>query len=308
MGDVHHMPQDIGTIINKGFGTWTRNLNISLPFILNFGISGLLALIAFVVFVVVFVMPELSSIGLDPANISPEQMVSILSSVAVDHTMLIIAGSVTIMVIMMFIQSYFIAGAIGMSKVATETGDAHFNDMLFYGNQNAVNLFLTSILLALIMFAGIIFVVPGVLALEDLSMLLSNPEESAASSVLLAFGFFAWVLYILVASVILSIVKYTLVVENHDPISALEAGFRFFMGNKLEIFLMWLILISISVFVGIIGEGISSVPVISTIWTFTDIVISIAVIPPLTTIWWTRLYLSRTGRKLYDVSELLDYS
>ena len=308
MGDVHHMPQDIGTIINKGFGTWTRNLNISLPFILNFGISGLMALMAFIVFVAVFVMPELSSIGLDPANISPEQMFSILSSVAVDHTMLIIVVFVTIMILMMFIQSYFIAGAIGMSKIATETGDTHLNDMLSYGNRNVVNLFLTNILLALIMLAGIVFIVPGILSIENFNMLLSNPEETVASSVLFAFGFLVWMLYILVASIVLSIVKYALVVEDLDPISALETGFRFFMGNKLDIFLMWLILISISVFVGIIGEGISLVPVISTIWTFTDIVISIAVIPPLTTVWWTRLYISRAGRNMYDVNELLDYS
>ena len=307
MGDVYHMPQDIGTIINKGFGTWTRNLNISLPFILNFGINGLLAIVAFIVFVAVFVMPELSSIGLDPANISPEQLLSILSSVAADNAILIIVGFVTIMILMMFIQSYFMAGAIGMSKVAMEAGDANLNDMLFYGNKNVVNLFLTSILLALIMFAGVIFVVPGVLALDSFNMLLSNPEETAASSALFVFGFFVWMLYILIASIILSIVKYTLVVENLDPISALETGFRFFMGNKLDIFLMWLILISISIFIGIIGEGISSVPVLSTIWSFTDIVISIVVIPPLTTIWWTRLYLSRTGRKMYDVNELLDY-
>ncbi len=301
------MQQDIGTIINKGFGTWTRNLNISLPYILNFGINGLLALMAFVVFVAVFVMPELSSIGLDPANISPEQMLSILSSVAVDHMMLIIAGIAFIMILMMFIQSYFTAGAIGMSKNAMETGDTHLNDMFFYGNQNVVNLFLTSILLALIMFAGIIFVVPGVLAVENLSMFLSNPEETAASSVLLGIGFLAWMLYILVASIVLSIVKYALVVGNLDPMSALEIGFRFFMGNKFDILLVWLILISISVLIGIIGEGISSVPVLSTLWTFADIAITVAVIPPLTTIWWTRLYLSRTGRNIHDVSELLDY-
>lgn len=307
MGDAYHMPQDIGTIINKGFGTWTGNLNISLPFILNFGINGLLALMAFVVFVVAFVMPELSSIGLDAANISPEQMLSILSSVIVDNTILIIVGFAIIMTLMMFVQSYFMAGAIGMSKVAMEAGAANLNDMLFYGNKNVVNLFLTSILLALIMFVGVVFVVPGVLALDSFNMLLSNPEETAASSALFAFGFFVWMFYILIVSVILSIVKYTLVVENLDPISALETGFRFFMGNKLDIFLMWLILISISIFIGIIGGGIGSVPVLSTIWSIVDFVISIAVIPPLTTIWWTRLYLSRTGRKLYDVDELLDY-
>ena len=301
------MSQDIGAVISKGFDTWTKNLNISLPFILNFGINGLLALVAFVIFIVIFVMPELSSMGLDPVNISPEQMISVLSSVVIDHMMSIIAGFIVIMILMMFIQSYFMAGAVGMSKVAAETGDAQLNDMLLYGNQNVVNLFWTNILLALIILAGIIFVVPGVLAVEDLDLILSNPEETAGSSIIFAVGFLAWMLYILVASIILSLVKYALVVEKLDPIGALEVGIRFFMGNKLDVFLMWLILISISVLIGVIGNAISSVPVVSTLWSFADIVISIAVIPPLTTVWWTRLYLSRTGRKLYDVNELLNY-
>lgn len=301
------MSQDIGTVISKGFDTWTKNLNISLPFILNFGINGLLALVAFAIFVVVFVMPELSSIGLDPVNISPEQMIGVLSSVVIDHMISIIAGFAVIMIAMMFIQSYFMAGAVGMSKVAAETGDAHLNDMLLYGNQNVVNLFWANILLALITLAGIVFVVPGVLAVDDLGLILSNLEETAGSSILFAAGFLVWMLYILVVSIVLSLVKYTLVVEKLDPISALEVGIRFFMGNKLDVFLMWLVLISISVLIGIIGSAISSVPVLSTLWSFADIVISIAVIPPLTTVWWTRLYLGRTGRKLYDINDLLDY-
>ena len=39
---MSQMQEDIGTIINKGFGTWTRNLNICIPFVLNFVLNGLL--------------------------------------------------------------------------------------------------------------------------------------------------------------------------------------------------------------------------------------------------------------------------
>ncbi|HJH31199.1 MAG TPA: hypothetical protein C5S50_03210 [Methanosarcinaceae archaeon] len=306
--DTDHMQQDIGTIISKGFKTWTRNLNISLPFILNFGITVLIALVAFVVFIVVLVVPKLSSMNIDPKNILPEQMLGILSSVVVDHMILIIAGFVIIMVLMMFIQSYFIAGAIGMSKVAMETGDTHLKDMYHYGNKNAVNLFWINVLITLITFAGIIFVVPGVLVMEDLNMFLSNTEETVASSILFIVGFLVWILYIIIVTIILSIVNYALVVENLDPISALETGFRFFMSNKFDILLMWLVLIAISIFIEIIGIGINLVPVLSILWIFIDIIISIAVIPPLTTVWWTRLYLSRTGRKMYDINEFVEYS
>lgn len=298
------MQQDIGTIISKGFATWTRNLNISLPFILNFGISVLLILVASIVFVAVFVMPEFSAMDLDSANILPEHMIGVLTSIAVDHIMIIIAGFILIMVLLMFIESYFTAGAIGMAKIAMKTGDTHLSDMYLYGNKNAVNLFWTNILLILIMFAGIVFVVPGILVIENINVILSNPAETAASSILLLIGFLVWILYLIILSIILSIVRYALVVENLDPISALETGYKFFMNNKLDVLLMWLILISISFLISIISEIISSMPVLPTLWTFINIVLSIAVIPALTTIWLTRLYLIRTGEKMHDTAEL----
>jgi hypothetical protein len=40
-----NMVEDIGKIISNGFGTYTKNLNICVPFILDFFISVLLALL-----------------------------------------------------------------------------------------------------------------------------------------------------------------------------------------------------------------------------------------------------------------------
>ncbi len=300
------MQQDIGTIISKGFTTWTRNLNISLPIILNFGISVLLIMVTFVAFVVFFVMPKFPAMDLDPANILPEHMIGILSSVVVDNIIIIIAGFIVIMVLITFIESYFLAGAIGMAKIAMKTGDTHLSDMYLYGNKNAVNLFWTNILIMLIIFAGIIFVVPGVLVMGNLNEILSNPDETAGSLILFLIGFLVWIFYIMIVTIILSIVKFALVVENLDPISALETGYKFFMNNKLDVLLMWLILIAISLFFSIISESISSVPVLSTLWTFINVVLSIVIIPTLTIVWWTRLYLIRTGRKIYDTAEMYD--
>jgi hypothetical protein len=301
------MQEDIGTIINKGFGTWTRNLNICIPFVLNFVLNGLLMAVAFTIFVGLFVVPELSSAGLDPELISPEQMIEIFSSLFSEQIWTIIAGFIVIIPLMMLIQSYFTAGAIGMSKNAAESGNTDLKEMWQSANQNVFNLFLTKVLIALITLTGIVFIVPGVLAVEDFDLLLANPTEAAGSMVLLTIGLLIWMLYIIAVNVMLSISEYALVVDKLDPITALETGFKFFLNNKFDVVLLWMILVALSVFITIIGEFVSSIPAFATIWTFLDLAISIAVIPPLTTIWWTRLLLNRSGRKMYDPTELLMY-
>jgi len=257
------MAEDIGTILNKGFNTWTRNLNICIPFVLNFVISALLVAVAFLIFVGVFILPELTSTGLDPATISPEQMMDIFSSVFTGHLWIIIAGVILIIPVMMFVQAYFTAGAIGMSKSAAETGNTELKEMWQSANQNAVSLFFTNILISLITLAAV--------------------------------------------HIMLSVAEYALVVDKLDPISALETGFKFFINNKFDVFSLWLIIIALSFFITIIGEMMNSVQLLAAVWTFADLVISIVIIPPLTTIWWTRLWLNRTGRKLYDHGELLTY-
>ncbi len=301
------MQEDIGTIINKGFGTWTRNLNICIPFVLNFVLNGLLMAVAFTIFVGLFIVPELSSAGLDPELISPDLIVEIFSSVFSEQIWAIIAGFIVIIPLMIFIQSYFTAGGIGMSKNAAETGNTHLKDMWHSANRNVFNLFLTNILIALIMLAGIVFIVPGALAVEDLDLLLANPTEAAGSMIWLTIGLLIWMLYIIAVNVMLSISEYALVVDKLDPITALETGFKFFLNNKFVVLFLWIILVALSVFISIIGEFVSSTQVFATIWTFVDLVISIAVIPSLTTIWWTRLLLDRSGRKMYDTTELLMY-
>jgi len=301
------MAEDIGTILNKGFNTWTRNLNICIPFVLNFIISALLVAVAFLIFVGVLILPELTSTGLDPATISPEQMMDIFSSVFTGHPWIIIAGVILIIPVMMFVQAYFTAGAIGMSKRAAETGNTTLKEMWRSANQNAVNLFFTNILISLISLAGIVFIVPGALVTRDFSMLLTDPTQASGSILLLVTGFLIWMLYILAVHIMLSVAEYALVVDNLDPISALETGFKFFINNKFDVFSLWLIMIALSFFITIIGEMMNSVQLLATVWTFADLVISIVIIPPLTTIWWTRLWLDRTGRKLYDHGELLTY-
>jgi len=46
------------------------------------------------------------------------------------------------------------------------------------------------------------------------------------------------------------------------------------------------------------------IPIINIIWIFVSLSISLFILPPLTTVWWVRLYMTRTDKKIY-FSELL---
>jgi len=78
----------------------------------------------------------------------------------------------------------------------------------------------------------------------------------------------------------------------------------FFKKNKSDVFLLFMTILLISIALIIIDQVLGSISIINTIWGFINLIITWIVIPPLTTIWWVRLYMDRTGRKLY-IDDLL---
>ena len=49
----------------------------------------------------------------------------------------------------------------------------------------------------------------------------------------------------------------------------------------------------------IIDMAMGNVPILGSLWSFVNFFINILVIPPLTTLWWVRLYMSGTGKTIY---------
>ena len=78
------MPEDIGTIINKGFKTWVRNLNICVPFILNSVVGGALFFFFFSVIGIMLLGPELAS-GVDPSLLPPEELFGIMADAVLEN-------------------------------------------------------------------------------------------------------------------------------------------------------------------------------------------------------------------------------
>ncbi len=301
IGRSRHMHEEFGTILNRGFKSWVRNLNICIPFILNFLINLILYFLFFGLMGILLFTSGTGSV-IDPASLSNEEIFSMMWEGLSENLALSVFLFIGFFLFAMFVQSFFTAGAIGMAKKASETGDTVLSDMLVSGSKNIFRLFQAVLLIALILLIGVVFIVPGALAVGDLSMLLENPEASVDGVAALAIGVVLWVAYIIVINLVLSLTTYALVIDELGPLEALSAGFGFFMNNKLDVFFIWIISIGLALINSFVGEFAGSGGIL--IAAVTSLV-PIAVLQPLTAVLWTRLYLARKGKKLYNPSELL---
>lgn len=291
------MHEDMSTLLNRGYGTWTRNMVIAVPFILDLMATFLFSIFAIILFVIVFVMPEIASSTVAD-NVPPEVYLEILSSLLKENLLLFIAGTLFLLIMFLLIGSFFEAGAIGMCHHALLSGDTSVGQMWTSARHHVLNLLLAKTLVGLIIMAGVIFLVPGVLSSGGLETLATDPTSTG--SILIALGAMAWFLYALVAGILLFFVEYALVVDDLDPISSLEKSLEFFRENKTGVIAIIGIIVAISLALEIFGSAISSVEALANVWSLVYLFISVLVIRPLTTIWITRMYIDRTGKELYS--------
>ena len=232
------MVEDIGKIISNGFGTYKKNLNISIPFILNFFISILLVvLLASFGFAGIF-GSSLSKIE----NVkTPEDLISILFPLIAQNIMEIVILFLIIFLLVFFIGAYFTSGAIGMAIQATESGKSSLSAMRDSGKKNFVNMFFAEILFGLLSLVGIVFIVPGAMKI-DLSQM-STSANTGAFALLLG-GFLLWVAYIVILSILLAVFRYALVADNLGPLESITTSLSFFKKNKSDVFLLFVFVLS----------------------------------------------------------------
>jgi hypothetical protein len=285
--------EDIGKIISNGFETYSKNLSLCIPFALNAVITGILAVIVFGFGFLYLFGSSLSALG---SASTPQAAAAILLPVITRHFYEIVILVIIYFLVFLFFQSFFMAGAIGMAQKATETGKSDLSTMIEAGKKNVMNLYLAEVLVGLLALAGIVFIVPGAMRI-NLDQLLS--EANASAVLLLTGGVFVWAIYIAILSLFLAVFSYALVIENLGPVDGIVAGFGFFKAHKFDVFLLWVV-IGIILIVLMIADAIfGGIPVLNIIWQFASLIINFLVIPPLTTLWWVRLYMTRIGKKLY---------
>jgi len=276
--------EDVGDLIGKGFKIWKSNLNMCVPFLLNllFSILAMVPLVAAFLAILGF-SGDLQSLD----SITSEELLSRLEE------SLFTLGIVFVLVIlvMALISAFFTAGAIGMAKEALETGKSTIGAMWSAGREHFLNMFIVTLLTGIIVVAGVAFLLPGVI------YLLPSFDPSPETIGLLVAGIMLLIIYAVIVSLLLALAPYALVADSIGAVDSIKASVGFFMQNKFDVFVLWLVVVAISTGLQMIGNSVSTGDTV----TFQPLsivtgLINLLVLLPLSTLWWTRLYMSRTGK------------
>ncbi|OPY52009.1 MAG: hypothetical protein A4E48_01299 [Methanosaeta sp. PtaU1.Bin060] len=282
--------ENVGDLIGRGFRTWMGNLNLCIPYLLDVVLSLLIIVPITAAFAGSFA-------PLENLNMTGVEDVQEQFPILMDTLPALIGAFLLLIILLSLISAFFISGAIGMARQALETGEATLGAMWSSGRKNFVNMFLTNIIAGIITVAGLLFLIPGMVLLPRPL----QPEPQAMG--LLLIGFILLILYALVISLVLAAAPYALVVGSTGPIEAVRASVKFFSYNKFDVFVIWLVILAISLGLQMIGGAISTgnsgvfqpLPILTG-------VVNLLVLSPLSTVWWTRLYMDRTG-KLTDIGD-----
>jgi hypothetical protein len=269
-------------------------LKISVPFILSVIIIGIIW-IAYMFLFIAAVVPSVAPLMAEP-------VISDIIEAITPHIVYLGGGFAILLIISSLIEVFFTAGAIGMAKDVALNGRTSYEEMINSGKTHFFNYFLLQILFYLIILTGVVFVLPGILQVGDLT----NPDAIMQNLLVLGVGFLLWITYGIAVSIILAVSYYALVVDNLGPIQALKTGYRFFLNNKAAVVILWLLTIVVVVALNSLGTLFASFEYLSIVWSVISTVLSIVVIPAVFTIWWTFLYMGKTGRDARDPKKLDD--
>ena len=282
------MVEDLGKILGKGFNTWKDNLNICLPFVFNVAISGVLSFLI-IGTALLITMPSLFSYFnyYDEFGSLPGPIFEILPEIFQNLAPIFIAAILTIILIF-FITAFFTSGAIGMAKEATISGRVDFSVMSEYGRKKFINLFFANLIVGLILSIGLVFLIPGIFFILPYISTFSGglPDIIIIRTIItFAMGFLCMGIYMVIIGIIFSLTPYAVVIDDLGAVEGVKKGFRFFMNNKIDVFSLFIIVFV----VGMVAGAFGSIPYIGGVITMA---ISAIIIQPLSTVWWTRLYLS----------------
>jgi hypothetical protein len=285
------MPENIESILKNGFDAWKKNLNICIPFILNIIGIAILAVVTALVAIATIMGPLMP---MSVEEVTPWLLLGQIRPMAG----IIVLLFIVFIILAGLISAFFSAGAIGMAKKANKGKSATLSDMVEHGKKSFISVFFADIIVFLIALIGLIFVIPG-LRYTPIDVLLADPLSDS----LLAGCIFAFVLYTLIVSVVFVAVKYVIVIDNIGAIQGIKKGVGFFWDNKLSVLMLWIVMMAISIGLYIVSWAVEKIPYIMHVWPIIDPIIAIVIIAPLTIVWWARLYIDRTEKRVAKVEE-----
>jgi len=311
---------EIGKVLREGFDIWKRNLNICLPFVFSTLLSFIFVIFIFGAALLVATpslfplleklpqeaqFPQAHTPTPPTPPIPPEVASQIISEFARNWGILLVACIISA-IILLFINAYFVAGAIGMAKEAHLKGETSLSDMIYYGSKKFLSLLGADIIVGLIALLGLIFLIPSIVFILPYLPYITPSTDAVPRELMLTFfallliGIVLFAIYALIISIIFALTRYAVVIEDLRAVDGVKTAFKRFLEHKLDVFLMWLIVtiigVGISFAADLFGNLInllSGVPVGSLI----GIIVSLIVVQPLTVVWWSGFYLRLTPPK-----------
>lgn len=285
---------DIFKLLKEGFILWRNNLRICIPFIWAAALSIIISLTILLILTFNVFAPIISIYLTDPAKItSTDVLGGILQSVA-KMLIPIIMGVVVIIISLLVIYSFFTAGAIGMIKELLQTGETDTSTMWNYGKRKMISVLGANVILGLLAAIGFIFLIPGFLSFISFFSSYQSIEAMSSSTsfrmlgglLFFLLGISLMVIYIACISIIFALVQYAIVIDDLQAFEGIKKGFHvFWHGNKINVFSMWIIILLLSVPLGVV----QNIPWIGFI---VYLILLVILWAPLTTIWWSKLYLT----------------
>ncbi len=286
----------LSDVLKNGAETWKQNPVLCMPFLLIFFCQILF--LAFLLLGLAAVIGTDTIAGIQSQVSEIAQMVQYSGTLPIEEMSelrrtiapfanIFIAAAIILVIGWALIQAFFSAGAIGMARTATMTGTTRTRDLLPHAMQSGLNLFFAGIVIMLMFLVGIVFLLPGV-------FIIMVTDNILVQAIIMFIGFIFLFLYMVVLSIGLAPVKYAIVVNNAGPIEGIMSGWSFFSDHKMDVFLMWLLMIVISTILGVAGQIFYINPIFVMVWQFVGTLINLVIVMPLITVWWTRLYISRT--------------
>lgn len=297
--------ESIGSLFMRGYGTWRGNLNICIPFLLMYmaRIIYTIIILAGVAFVVgVDIIEMLSESMGELATIQdPQAQMAVMESMRQTMTPFLsvfIAAGIVLVLGLELIYSAFRSGAYAMVYKALQYNRTGFADMVDSVRVNTLNMYFASILRFLLIIAGIAFIVPGGVLLQ-LSGGGAGTMAEVIGWMLFLVGFIFWGFFMVFVTIALTEMDFILVAESLRPVDAIKRSYRFFVANKGDVFMVWLVLLSIGIVYSTIMNVFSVIPFVGTVIYVIDMFVATVVILPLFSIWWMRLYMVRSGKEIY---------
>lgn len=289
--------ESINELLGRGFSLWRSNLNLCIPHLLGF-FFAMIALFAGLIAVIFSGLMPLEGLNettlqdMQEGQMLSNQMEEYLEGLQSSDLMQIALAVLAIFILVALIDSFFVAGAIGMARQALEKGKSDTSAMWSAGRRHFLGMFLAELLMTFIILIGMVLLLPLFgSGLESISLM-------TVALILIA------VLYALAITIILAVMPYALVLEDLRPVQALFASIDFFRYNKFDVAVLWLVMVALSMGLQMIGGALSTgeagqgqpLSVITGM-------ISLLVLAPLSNLWWTRLYMSRKGMLKLDEKE-----